>query len=179
MKFTISAGHGGTDPGNTAGGYKESDLMVELRNLVADNLRDAGHEVKADGQGAQNMPLAQAMTLIAGSDVAVEFHTNASSNLGAGGVEVVAKKEHRILAQRIAKAINNVLAVPLRRNAGWYDSEIHAKDRGWKTGAGFVRNGGLIVEVFFQSNPVELATYLARKELVAAAIADVLMGRPV
>ena len=176
MRFTITAGHGEGDPGNTAGGRSEAALMVDLRNLIARRLADRGHDARTDGQGSGNWRLAQAVSLIQGSAVAIELHTNASSNPQAAGVEVVAKADQRILAQRLAKAIGDVLAVPLRRNAGWYDFDQHARDRGWQTGAAFVRHGGLIVEVFFQSNPTELATYEARRELVAEAIADVLCG---
>ena len=39
---------------------------------------------------------------------------------------------------------------------------------------GYVSAGGLILEVFFISNPAEMAVYQARKWLVAQAIADVL-----
>lgn len=39
---------------------------------------------------------------------------------------------------------------------------------------GYVSAGGLILEVFFISNPQEMAVYQARKWLVAQAIADVL-----
>lgn len=171
MNFTVTAGHGSSEPGNTWGGLREADLMDELGHLVARKLIEGGHSAREDGPRGENWPLSAAVTLVNGADLAVELHTNGNENRTATGVEVVARAEHRDAAQAIAHAIGGVLQIPVRRTAGWYDAEQHRKDRGWKNQAAFVRAGGLIVEVFFQSNPGELATYLERRFPVATAIA--------
>lgn len=172
--FTVTAGHGGPDPGNTWNGQREADLMDELGHLVALKLRQAGHEVREDGPRGENWPLAQAVKLVAGSAVAIELHTNASNNNKAQGVEVVADATRRVLAQRLAQAIGGVLQIPVRRNGGWLDVVELQRDRGFMPG--FVKAGGLIVEVFFQSNPAEMAVYQERKWLVAGAIARELLA---
>lgn len=172
MKYLITAGHGGTDPGNTWGGTTESALMTELRFLVALKLRQAGHEVIEDGERGQNQPLADAIRLIPHADVAIELHTNASSNTAAAGVEVVAAPKDAQLARDLAHAIGGVLQIPVRRQQGWLPVDQLARERGFTPG--FVRAGGLIVEAFFQSNPRELAAYQERKWLVASAIARTL-----
>ena len=41
---------------------------------------------------------------------------------------------------------------------------------------GFVQAGGLIVELFFITNPDDMAAYQAKKWLVGKAIADVLIA---
>jgi len=176
MKFTVTAGHSSTEPGNTWNGQREADLMDDLGAIIAKKLREKGHEVSEDGPRGENWPLAQAVRLIAGSDLAIELHTNGSANPAAGGVEVVAPLRHRPMAQRIAKAIASTLDIPVRRDGGFYDPEVHRKDRQWNAQAAFVRGGGLIVEVFFQSNAAELAAYQAKKWLVAEAIARALTG---
>ena len=176
MRFTVTAGHGGSDPGNTAGGYREAELMDELGHLVALQLRASGHEVLQDGERGENWPLERALRLIKGVDLAVELHTNAVNNHRATGVEVIAAAIRRREAQRLAGAISEVLGLPLRKQGGWYDADQHGRDRGWERPAAFVRYGGLIVETFFQSNPHELARYLVLREQVAAAIARALVA---
>ena len=170
MNFTVTAGHGGSDPGNTWGGHHEAKLMTELRFLVALKLRQAGHMVREDGLRGENWSLRDAMGLVAGADLALELHTNAAANPSAAGVEVLADLRHADPAKRIARAIGGVLQIPTRRQEGWYPHVDFIKSRGHA--AGFVRMGGLIVEVFFQSNPEELRRYLERRWLVASAIAS-------
>lgn len=171
MKFAVTAGHDDNEPGNTWGGHREADLMLQLRDIVAAKLRDKGHEVLEDGRDKQNLPLRDAIRLVSQVDIAIELHTNALTASSAG-VEVVAAAQHKLLAQKLAVAIGTTLEIPLRRTGGWYPLEQHIKDRNFT--AGFCRAGGLIVEVFFQSNPVELQKYLARYYLVASAIANTL-----
>lgn len=167
MKLTITAGHGGSDPGAVAKtGETEAALMTELRDIVAAKLRAAGHTVKTDGARWKNLPLVHALTLVPGSDAAVELHTNAHANTTATGVEVVSLPAQRELARTIARRIAHVLELPVRGAGGWIDQTQTARGR-----LGFVRAGGLVVEVFFLSNPIDLAKFQARKWLVASAIA--------
>lgn len=165
MHITVTAGHGGNDPGAVADGYTERDLMTELRDIVALKLRAAGHRVTTDGGAGMNLPLVDAIRRIAGSDVALELHTNAAVNRTARGVEVISLPAQAPLARRVAAAIANVMESPLRGDRGWIDQSQSARGR-----LGFVNAGGMVVEVFFLSNPEELARYRARVWLVASAI---------
>lgn len=179
MKYTITAGHGGTDPGATrtyAGVvYREADLMAELRDLVASRLRDRGHEVRTDGEGTLNRPLAYAATLIPGSGVALDLHVNAFTRPAglppASGVEVVSAERHKDLARKLARGIASVLGVRVRGDGGWLREQDTPHKRLLYVGA-----GGLIVETFFLSNEPELRAYLARKYLVADAIAQAVVA---
>lgn len=171
MNITVTAGHGGSDPGAVRDGIAERDLMTELRDIVAAKLRANFHEVRTDGARWQNLPLVHALTLVPGSDVAIELHTNASDNPKARGVEVVSMPAQRELARTIARRIAHVLETPVRGAGGWIDQTQTARGR-----LGFVRAGGLVVEVFFLSNQEELAKYQARKWVVATAIAEAVTG---
>lgn len=167
MKYVVTAGHGAGDPGAIANDVREADLMADLRNIVALKLRTAGHEVKTDGSALVNLPLVSAIALIPGSACAIELHTNAFTNPKAGGVECVALPRDRLMAQRISKAIARVLETNVRGDQGWIDQTQTARGR-----LGFVRAGGIVVETFFISNPVELHRYQERKWLVASAIVE-------
>lgn len=167
MRITVTAGHGSSDPGAVAHGGNEADLMTDLRDIVAHKLREMGHDVKTDGARLQNLPLSHAITLIDGSDCAIELHCNASTNASATGVEVVSLPKDKPKAQRIASAIALTLDMKLRGDKGYIDQNQTARGR-----LGFVRAGGMVVEVFFISNKSDLETYQARKWLVASAIAN-------
>lgn len=171
--YTVTAGHGASDPGAVYFGYTERELMTELRDLVANKLRAKGHEVRTDGERGINLALTHALHLIAGSAAAVELHTNAAANAAATGVEVVALPAQRELAQRLARAIADVLRLPLRGQLGWIDQSASARGR-----LGYVARGGMVVEVFFLSNLKDLAVYQSKKWLVAQAIADTLGAQP-
>lgn len=166
MIIAVTAGHGGRDPGAVATtGQTEAALMSELRDIVASKLRAEGHTVRTDGARWQNLPLVHALTLVPGSDVAIELHTNAAASPAAQGVEVVSLPGQKELARTIARRIAHTLEIPVRGSGGWIDQAQTHRGR-----LGFVRAGGLVVEVFFLSNPEELAKYEARKWLVASAI---------
>ena len=166
MKITVTAGHGGSDPGAVGNDLIERDVMTELRDIVARKLQAAGHTVRTDGTRWQNLPLLHALTLVPGSDCAIELHTNAAANPNAGGVEVVSMPRDKAKAQRIAQAIAAVLGTRVRGDGGWIDQTQTARGR-----LGFVRAGGLVVEVFFISNRDDCVRYLSRTWMVATAIA--------
>lgn len=174
MIYTVTAGHGSGDPGAVAqDGTTEAALMTELRDIVAHKLRAAHHTVRTDGARWQNLPLVHALTLIPGSEAAIELHTNAHSNPAATGVEVISNPAKRELARTIARRIAHVLELPVRGAGGWIDQTQSARGR-----LGFVRLGGLVVECFFLSNPADFAKYQARKWMVASAIVAALTEHP-
>lgn len=172
MKFTVTAGHNFLDPGAVAAdGTREEDLMTELRDIVASKLRAAGHEVRTDGGWRHNLPLANAIALVPGSDAAIELHMNASTNTAARGVEVVSLPAQRELARTIARRIAHVIESPVRGAGGWIDQAQTARGR-----LGFVRAGGLVVEVGFISHHEELHKVRTRLWVVASAIVAALTG---
>nr|DAR25194.1 MAG TPA: Cell wall hydrolase autolysin [Caudoviricetes sp.] len=166
-KIVITAGHSNTDPGAVYDGNKEADYAADMRNYVAYYLRNWGFDVVTDGEGRVNAPLAQAVRLIPGSDLAVEFHLNASTNKTAKGIEVLCRDNRRQTAQNIAKAIQSVTGSTLRGDNGW-----KPEDSGQHKRLAFVSAGGLIVELGFISNFTEMKTLMDKRWLVAKAIAE-------
>ena len=172
--ITITAGHSNTDPGavNTLTKDRESDIVIDMRNMVAGYLRKAGITVRVDGGGKTNNTLSDAVRLVGLSDIAVEFHCNASSNATAKGVETLSKVKDKLLAQSISKAVSSVMGNPLRGSQGW-----QPENAGQHSRLAYVSAGGLIVELFFISNPEELGTWKDKKWLVAKAVAQVLIDK--
>lgn len=170
MKYTVTAGHGGRDPGAVAAdGTTEAAIVTELRDIVASKLRAAGHQVKTDGARWLNLPLVHALALVPGADAAIEIHMNATGLRTVRGVEVISLPAQRELARTIARRVAHVLETPVRGAGGWIDQAQSARGR-----LGFVRAGGLVVEVGFISNPEELHRVRTRLWTVASAIAQAL-----
>lgn len=165
--IVITAGHGGKDVGavNPQTGHHEAKLMAKFRDVLASCLRDLGHTVIADGHGLENKTLKEAIRLIPKGAVAIELHTNASTNQQAQGVEVIGLLRHKQLCQNMAKAISEIMSIPIRREAGWYEYS--------KTGRklGYCSAGGIIVETFFVSNNRELDIFLEKMWPIARAVA--------
>lgn len=143
MRLLVAAGHSNIDPGAVAHGFTEAEIVADFRNMVAHYLRAAGHEVVTDGEGKENQPLAQAIKLIPGTDLAIEFHCNAAANPSANGVESISLFPLKSISQRISAAVAAVLGSRLRGERGWIDQSQSARGK-----LGFVSAGGLVVELF-------------------------------
>ncbi|MBH5329004.1 MULTISPECIES: N-acetylmuramoyl-L-alanine amidase [Eikenella] len=168
--ITVTAGHSNKDPGAVNGLFREADIAQEMRNMVALYLRQKDIAVKTDGEGKGNLPLPAAIKLISGSKAAVEFHCNAFPKPTAGGCEALSQPKDRALSQRLCKAVSDVMGIPTRGTDGGWKNE----GSGQHSRLGYVRNGGIILELFFISNPAELAVWQDKKWLVAKAVAEVL-----
>jgi N-acetylmuramoyl-L-alanine amidase len=166
MKYLISAGHGGADPGAVANGHTEASIALDMRDRVAEQLLALRHTVYMDGARGQNWTLKQALPLIKGTDLAVELHCNAHANLQARGVEVIAMPAKKLVAQRIARALAEATGQPLRGAGGWIDQSQSARGR-----LAFVNAGGLIVEMLFITHLPDLQRLNADRDAAAKALA--------
>ena len=170
--YLISAGHGGTDPGGVGHGHTEAAVCLDLRDRVAARLRAMRHTVRTDGGTGVNWTLAQALTLIRGTDLAVELHCNGWTTATATGVEVISLPRHKAAAQRLARAIASATGQRLRGDGGWIDQSQSARGR-----LAFVNAGGLIAEVVFISNAADLQRFLSARDRVADAIAAAMVAK--
>lgn len=165
--IVITAGHSNTDPGAVNGVITEAHIVTDFRNLVAYYLRQAEVNFVTDGDGNDNQPLNEAIKLAKFSSVAVEFHCNAFSNPTASGVETLSQDKDKELGRQLCKAVADTLYI-VNRGAKGEGSGQHSR-------LGFVQAGGIILELFFISNPGDLRAYLDKKWLVAKAVARVLI----
>lgn len=166
MAILISAGHSNTDPGAVVFGRKESEIAVEFRTILVKCLADLGIQAETDGKGKDNLPLRDAVKLANGKDIAIELHLNASANATASGVETLSGPEHMDLGARLCAAISKALNI---RNRG-----AKPENAGQHHRLAFVQAGGIILELFFLTNPNDLAAYDGRKWPLARAVAQVI-----
>ena len=169
----ISAGHSDTDVGASATHngklWREADIVLEFRDLVAKHLLDKGVQYSKDGELGQNLPLRDAITLASTHDIAIEFHCNAFTNPNATGVETLSRGVDYPLGNRICEVIASTLRI---NNRG-----VKGESSGQHSRLGFISRGnGIIVELFFISNPNDLNAYLENKEVLAERIAELLKG---
>lgn len=171
----LSAGHSEVDPGATTYQVRdrgkvlrrEADIAVEARNMVAFYLNQSGVKFQVDGSGTVNLPLAQAVIIAKKHPIALEFHCNASDNRLATGSEVLSSAKDKDLAASISRTIATALGIQ--------DRGAKPENAGQHHRLAFIQAGGMIVEMFFLSNPVDLANYDDNKWLMAKAVADVVI----
>ena len=164
----ISAGHSARDPGAVGNGHTEADIVLAFRDAVCDELDAKGIKYQRDGQKGENLPLRKAVQLASQHDVAVEFHCNAFHAPTATGVETLSADSDRPLGEALCEAISDTLTIA---NRG-----AKAEGSGQHSRLAFVSDGGgIIVELFFLTNPQDLAAYRQHRRALVSAIARVLV----
>ena len=142
--------------------------MLEFRDLLADALEYHGVDFTRDGSQGENMPLQFAIKCAKQAGLALEFHCNAFSKPTASGVETLSASHHRPLCAEICAVVAEVLEIPNRGPKG--------EASGQHSRLGFIsRGGGIIVELFFISNPRDLAQYQVFKHQLAGRLAELLV----
>lgn len=165
--IVLTAGHSNTDPGAVNGSDREADIAQDIRNIVASILRDDyGLTVRTDGEGKGNMPLREAVKLIRGSDVAVEFHTNAAANKAATGVEALSTPKNKRWCQVLSRAVADATGWKLRGEGGFKPDNAGQHSR-----LAYAQAGGIVFEPFFISNDADLKFFKERKWAICRAIA--------
>ena len=165
--IVLTAGHSNTDPGAVNGSDREADLAQDMRNITASILRnDYGLTVKTDGEGKGNMPLREAVKLIRGSDVAIEFHTNAAVSKAATGIEALSIVKNKRWCQVLSKAVAKATGWKLRGEGGFKPDNAGQHSR-----LAYAQNGGIVFEPFFISNDADLKLFKECKWAICRAIA--------
>lgn len=173
--IVLTAGHGGSDVGAVNTNYQnqthtESDIACDMRNITAHILKnDYGLTVKTDGINKGNLPLRQAITLIRGSSLAIDFHTNAASNKQATGIECLTLSKNKAIGQALCQSVSGVTGWKLRGDKGYKPDNAGQHSR-----LAYAQAGGLVFEPFFISNDEDLALWYSKKWLICRAIADVI-----
>jgi N-acetylmuramoyl-L-alanine amidase len=104
--------------------------------------------------------------LAKGRQIAIEIHCNAAANKAASGVETLSAPDDIDLGAELCAAISKELNI---RNRG-----AKPESAGQHHRLAFVQAGGIILELFFITNPNDLAAYDGRKWPAARAVAKVI-----
>lgn len=165
----ICAGHDLVHTGVHVGNFREEVMATKLRDRIYKSLVDMQVPVIRDGQEGQNYPLREAIRLANKADIAVDLHFNASTNPLSHGIEALCHENHKLLAQDLCKAIQLATGFSLRGDLGWKPANA-----GHHSKLGFCEVGGIVLEICFMTNEVELKGYISNKFDVADNIARVL-----
>lgn len=163
----VSAGHSYSDPGASGNGWTEADVVLDLRDRLYRELDSRGIVLSTDGEKGENLPLRQAVQMAKEHEVAVELHCNAFRAKSATGVETLGGDWMPDFPEELCDCISSVLGIA-NRGAKGEGSGQHSR-------LAFVSKGhGVIIELFFITNPHDLRSYLDRKDELVVRLADVL-----
>lgn len=101
-------------------------------------------------------------------DIAAEFHCNAFSSPAATGVETLSSTASAALGEKLCAAVSDCLGIA-DRGAKSEGSGQHSRLAFVSTG------GGIIVELFFISNPDDVQRYMSHLDECVEAVGQVLV----
>ena len=109
-KVFIGAGHGGSDPGAVANGFRESDLNLAIAIACGDVLKNHGVDVKLSRTKDENDPLTEEIKECNAynPDLAVDIHNNAGGGDGAEVFHHYGGGTSKVLATNINDAIKTI-----------------------------------------------------------------------
>lgn len=172
-QITLTAGHSMTDPGSTSGSFTEASIVTDFRNMVKLYIeRDSDIKVITDGEGLDNEPLGTAIKLAQKSKLSIEFHLNAFNLPTARGVEALSNPKFKGLCQALCRCVAGHLNTVVRGTEGGWKAE----NSGAHSRLGYISSGGGIVfELFYVTNSLELNNYNATKWLIARDVAAIII----
>ena len=153
----ISAGHHDKDPGAIGNGYKESELNIELRDLIIKELDKMGVKYIKDKDWETNTQY-QGRIKPGNGSVLLDIHFNSSSNSSATGAETIVKEGANTDSKNFAKDILNDVVTETKLKSRGVKSEKESH-RG-KLGILHTKAGiSCLLEVGFISNINDIRTY--------------------
>lgn len=163
----LAAGHSDSDPGAVYFGRTEASIVTAFRDAVAGYLREGmggpSSPVVTDGPVGNNWTLTRSIDLARSCSPAIEFHCNAFTSAAATGVETLSLDRHKPLGASLCDVIATTLGIANRGAKG--------ESAGQHSRLGFVQAGGIIVELFFLSNPNDLQRFDERADDLAQVVA--------
>lgn len=153
------------DPGAVANGFREADLTMELRDMVADKLRNMGYQVHEDDDTHRLQQVLDKVNAYE-TDIVFDIHFNAG---GGTGVECIVPERSTELERDLANKVNVMLSTMLRiKNRGVKGEQLTARKR-----IAVMRENGIncLLETCFIDNKTDMTQYQLRKTEVATELA--------
>jgi N-acetylmuramoyl-L-alanine amidase len=167
-KVFIGVGHGGTDPGAVAGGFKEKDLNLSIALSCRDTLERHGVSVLMSRNADQNETLNEKIKECNAfkPDVAIDIHNNAGGGDGAEAYHHYGGGTGKTLA-------NNVLCEIVNIGQNSRGAKIKKNSAG-KDYFAFIRDTvcpAIILECAFMDNKTDLQIIDTEAERVKMGVA--------
>lgn len=175
-KIFLTAGHKGGFSGANANGFSEACETINLRNQIANFLKEKGVDVFVDYDTAPLSEVIQAVNSVCSKDdICIDIHFNAVNNPYANGSEVLRPFAFTPLEISLAEHILHTICLHLNtKNRGVkHEGEGHHSRLAMLSD---VHCNTVIVEVCFISNENDVALYLNNKESLASALADTIFN---
>ena len=169
-KVYIGVGHGGSDPGAVANGFKEKDLALEIAKYCDAYLKKYGVETKMSRRNDSEVWLEQriAQANAWGADLAVDVHINAG---GGDGAEVY----HSLYGDIGKKLATNILKEMKKIGQNSRGEKVKDLNKDGKDDFGFIRlidcPSVLCECAFIDSKDVEIIDTKAERKKMGEAIA--------
>lgn len=171
----ISAGHNPKgikpDPGAVGNGFKEAELAVEFRNLVAECLKARGVKFVTDKDDEKLAEYLKRIQTGTGS-VVVEYHFDAAESPQATGTTVLVGND----ADRLDKAFATELVNSTAKVLGIKNRGVKTEADSHRGSLGLMRELGTValVELAFISNISDINAYQSKKHDLAKVHAEII-----
>ena len=163
-------GHGGTDPGATFNGRKESNDNLRVGMKTAKIMRDNGVSVDESRTTDKTLSLSQRSNMANRKNYAylVSFHRNSSTGGTARGVEVFAHPNSNAKSKALATRMNNELVKLGFVNRGMKTANFHMLRE--------VKAFAVLPELGFINNPSDNALFDKNIDRIAETIAKSILA---
>lgn len=170
MKVFIAVGHGGSDPGAVANGFKEKDLNLSISLACADELVRHGVQVQMSRSVDEGETLEQQIKECNDfdPDLAANIHNNAGGGDGAEVYHTISGGKGKVLAENILDEV-----VQIGQNSRGAKTRKNSKGLDYY---GFIRSTkapAVIVECAFVDNKkdIQIIDTAAEQKAMGVAIA--------
>ena len=177
-RIFLTAGHHLKDPGAVGNGYKENGLTIEIRNMIAERIRDLDPSVLIwldDDRDTLGQVISKINKLAKSEDYHLELHFDASIYPKASGCTSLVAKGARQKSIDFGKELSElgskILNVP---NRGVKSEEESHRGR---LGILHTAASSVLYEVGFISNTSDMSNYQEWKEWLADDFARVIIKR--
>lgn len=175
----LRAGHHRDDPGAVAHGLQENLLTIELRDLLAAELRKRGAVVNLDkDEDDLATDVHKIAALCQPSDVLLDLHFNAASPSATGTecyVPYVPSPDELLLANAIANTAARALGIINRHQANGYSPKSEMQSQHGRLAVMRPTCKNILWEVCFLTNKRDIAAYQRYKKKLVTAMAQTLM----
>lgn len=175
-KIYLIAGHNSRDSGAIAlhketGTIKESDLTIELRNLIKSYIRYESIVTDNDNNSLVDV-IKEVNKNITSNDILVDLHFNSYHTHFATGIETIVPTKYTTKEVELGTEFNTKLSEIMGiTNRGNKTPNQTARGR-----VGILEGAGTraLLEVCFISNIEDVTAYIKHKHLIALTIAEIL-----